>query len=129
MNEGFSNYPIEMSPNSHFEIFENSDIIVLSPDSSVPLESLELGKVYIIGGILDERKNNAMMKNQALEKGVEFRRLPIAENLERDPAARQCSEILAPNQVFEILLSFNATGDWKSALKSGVPQRKGFLIK
>ena len=129
MNEGFSSYPIEMTSKSHFEIFELSDIIVLSPDASVPLENLELGKVYIIGGILDERRNNPVMLNQAVEKRVQVRRLPISENLERNLKAKNFSEILTPNQVFDILINFNTTRNWKTALKLGVPQKKGFLIK
>ncbi len=51
-HEGFSNFGFEVSSNDHHNCFSKEDLIILSPDAEEPLESVDLGKVYVIGGNL-----------------------------------------------------------------------------
>ena len=76
-NEGFLSYPYEMTSKSHFDFIQLEDIIILSPDADQSLEKVEIGKVYVIGAILDERKNNPLTLNQAKEKRAQVKKLPI----------------------------------------------------
>lgn len=49
-HEGFSNFAFEISSKDHHNCFSKQDLVVLSPDAEEPLESVDLGKVYVIGG-------------------------------------------------------------------------------
>ena len=105
---------------SHIDMFPNDDLIILSPDSETILEKVELGKVYVIGGIVDETRKNKLTLEVAEKYKLKSVRLPIKEHLERNPDSRNGSlcTILSSNQVFEILLAqFKASF---SKFKSGV---------
>lgn len=126
---GFEQFPIEMDSKPHHELFAKDDIVILSPDAQQPLEQVELGKVYVIGGIVDETRKKQLTLDQAEANQITARRLPIREHLElADQSKRGVCTILAANQVFEILLKQFETGCWTEALKVGVPPRKGFKI-
>ena len=130
---GFESYQIEMDHRPHHELFEKDEIVILSPDAEQPLEQVELGKVYVIGGIVDETRKHRLTLDQAATNQIAARRLPIREHLELEDQSKRgrrgvCT-ILAANQVFEILLKQFETGCWKEALKVGVPPRKGFKIE
>ena len=88
-------------------MFPNDDLIILSPDSETILEKVELGKVYVIGGIVDETRKNKLTLEVAEKYKLKSMRLPIKEYLERNPESRNGSlcTILSSNQVFEILLA------------------------
>jgi len=92
---------------SHIDMFPNDDLIILSPDSETILEKVELGKVYVIGGIVDETRKNKLTLEVAEKYKLKSVRLPIKEYLERNPDSRNGSlcTILSSNQVFEILLA------------------------
>ena len=89
-----------------------------------------MGKVYVIGGIVDESPKKKMTLDSAISNGVKSVRLPIREYLERDENSKKGSYnvILTPNQVLEILLKHFETNDWTKALKSAVPKRFGFKV-
>ena len=126
---GFESYPIEMHSKAHHELFNREELVVLSPDAEVALESTELGVVYVIGGIVDETRKSQLTLDSARTNQIVARRLPIREHLERDQSKRaQQTEVLSANQVFDILLAHFESGDWARALKIGGPARKGFKI-
>ena len=69
-----------------------------------------------------------MTLNSAVENKVICAIIPINEYLQKDPKSRgNYSTILTPNQVFDILLSHFNTQDWPTALKAGVPKRRGYV--
>lgn len=56
-------------------------------------------------------------------------RLPIDEYMVKKSNPKNFhSKILAINQVFEILLAFCETKDWTTALVSGIPPGKGYVV-
>ena len=94
------------SEKSHIDMFPSDDLIILSPDSETILEKVELGKVYVIGGIVDETRKNKLTLEVAEKYKLKSVRLPIKEYLERNPESRGSGcTILSSNQVFEILLA------------------------
>ncbi|CAG5094515.1 Oidioi.mRNA.OKI2018_I69.XSR.g13629.t1.cds [Oikopleura dioica] len=132
-HEGFSNFGFEIESERHQACFSKEELVVLSPDADEPLESVELGKVYVIGGDLDESYSNKRSLNDALSHQLVCKRLPIEEHLERADShaknrQRAKNTILSPNQVFDILSLYNETSDWKKALITHVPLKKGFKL-
>lgn len=76
-------------------------------------------------------------KSLAEAKSLRTARLPIDKYMElkdmspkKKKSRKQAfSIVLTVNQVFEILLKFHETQDWRQALETCVPQRKGLVLK
>ncbi|XP_029775723.1 tRNA methyltransferase 10 homolog B isoform X2 [Suricata suricatta] len=67
---------------------------------------------------------------KAQEHSVETARLPIQEYMVRCQNEKNYhSEILAINQVFDILSAYFETQNWPKALKKGVSSRKGYVLQ
>ena len=61
-------------------MFPPSQIIILSPDAPEPLSDLEVGKLYVIGGLLDESKKSPAVFDAANKNNIISKRLPIKGN-------------------------------------------------
>ncbi|XP_008706068.1 tRNA methyltransferase 10 homolog B isoform X2 [Ursus maritimus] len=67
---------------------------------------------------------------KAREHSVKTARLPIQEYMVRCQNGKNYhSEILAINQVFDILATYFETQSWPEALKKGVSSRKGYILQ
>ncbi|XP_041619112.1 tRNA methyltransferase 10 homolog B isoform X3 [Vulpes lagopus] len=67
---------------------------------------------------------------KAQEHSVKTARLPIQEYMVRCQNGKNYhSEILAINQVFDILSTYFETQNWPEALKKGVSSRKGYVLQ
>ncbi|XP_036852496.1 tRNA methyltransferase 10 homolog B isoform X2 [Manis javanica] len=67
---------------------------------------------------------------KAREHSLKTARLPIQEYMVRCQNGRNYhSEILAINQVFDILSTYFETQNWPEALKKGVSSRKGYVLQ
>ncbi|XP_032274148.1 tRNA methyltransferase 10 homolog B isoform X2 [Phoca vitulina] len=67
---------------------------------------------------------------KAREHSVNTARLPIQEYMVRCQNEKNYhSEILAINQVFDILSTYFETQNWPEALKKGVSSRKGYILQ
>lgn len=118
-----------MTGESWCHLFPSENVIYLTPDASEALEHLEENKVYILGGLVDESIKKKITFTRAKELGVRMVRLPIDEYMvKRSNPKNLHSKILAINQVFEILLAFYETKDWTTALASGIPPGKGYMV-
>ncbi|GAX80620.1 hypothetical protein CEUSTIGMA_g8055.t1 [Chlamydomonas eustigma] len=62
-------------------VFEPSELVMLSPDAEEPLERVDPGKVYCIGGIVDRTVKRGTTLQYAASHGIPARRLPIKEHL------------------------------------------------
>ena len=138
VNDGFEKYVLIKTDKAIEEYHANNleNLCYLSPDSETALESVDLNKIYVIGGIVDETVTKNVTLNKSNNLKLTCFRLPIQEHMSRRGGDNEEEEkkynfnkILALNQVFDILLNFNVTKDWKTALSLGVPQRKGFFIE
>ncbi|XP_053381046.1 tRNA methyltransferase 10 homolog B-like [Mercenaria mercenaria] len=125
--DGFESYLIDTKEETHSELFPLQQVVCLSPDSNSLLTDIDPEKVYVIGGLVDENIKQRITENRAAETGIETARLPIEENMVKLEQSSH-SQVLAVNQVFDILISYISIKDWKKALAVGVPRRKGYTI-
>ncbi|XP_006863249.1 PREDICTED: tRNA methyltransferase 10 homolog B [Chrysochloris asiatica] len=130
MNDGFSSYVLDVTEEDCFSLFPLKSLVYLTPDSEHVLEDVDLNKVYILGGLVDESIQKKVTFQKAREHSVQTARLPIQEYMVRRQNRRNYhSEILAINQVFDILSTYFETHSWPEALKKGVSSRKGYVLQ
>lgn len=130
MNDGFSAYVLDVTEEDCFSLFPLETLVYLTPDSEHPLEDIDLRTVYIIGGLVDESIQKKVTFQKAREYSVKTARLPIQEHMIRCQNEKNFhSEILAINQVFDILSAYLETRDWPEALKKGVSPGKGYILR
>lgn len=130
-----------------------SDAIYLTADTDDTLETLEAGKTYIIGGIVDKNRYKGLCRAKADRLGIRAAKLPLSHDMlqavERnvrlqgesiqDEAAVDGDhdephdqggkgfvgrKVLTVNQVVEILTAWTETRDWVKALEKALPRRK-----
>eukprot|EP00980_Cylindrotheca_fusiformis_P008759 scaffold1869_cov122-Cylindrotheca_fusiformis.AAC.21 len=116
----------ECTSQSIAEVYDDkSKVVYLTSDSDNVLDSLEDGKVYVIGGIVDRNRLKRAAINRADELGFETARLPISYYL-----SMVSTKVLTCNHVFEILLKYREHGnDWKKAFLDVLPNRKDAQVK
>ncbi|XP_044513460.1 tRNA methyltransferase 10 homolog B [Gracilinanus agilis] len=129
MNDGFSNYLLDTTEEDYVSLFPPESLVYLTPDSERALEDIDLDKVYVLGGLVDESIQKKLTFEKARETSVQTARLPIREHMvKRANGKNYHSEILAINQVFDILSTYVETRNWPEALKTGVSPGKGYVI-
>ncbi|CAO1624481.1 unnamed protein product [Sympodiomycopsis kandeliae] len=111
-----------------------SSCIYLTADTEETIESLEEGKTYIIGGIVDRNRYKNLCLQRAQRLGMKVAKLPInPENL--GGKIMNSRKVLTVNQVFDILLGWTnqlhpqnrvegQDPNWREALMKGLPGRK-----
>uniref|UniRef100_A0A2I3LZ57 tRNA (guanine(9)-N(1))-methyltransferase n=1 Tax=Papio anubis TaxID=9555 RepID=A0A2I3LZ57_PAPAN len=121
MNDGFSSYLLDIKEEDCFRLFPLETLVYLTPDSEHALEDVDLNKVYILGGLVDESIQKKVTFQKAWEYSVKTARLPIQEYMVRNQNGKNYhSEILAINQ---------ETRNWPEALKKGVTSGKGYILR
>lgn len=130
MNDGFSAYLLDVTEEDCFSLFPLESLVYLTPDSERDLEDIDQNTVYIIGGLVDESIQKKVTFQKAREHSVKTARLPIQEHMVRRQNEKNYhSEILAINQVFDILSTYFETHSWPEALKKGVSPGKGYILR
>lgn len=102
---------------------QKTDVIYLTADTDNTIETLETGKTYVIGGIVDRNRYKHLCARKAQELGIPVARLPIDPSF-LDGQKMNARKVLTVNQVFAILVGWTETRDWTEALKRGLPTRK-----
>jgi tRNA (guanine9-N1)-methyltransferase len=120
----FQNWDMHIIPDKIDEVFDKSEIVYLCAESDNVLEELDEKKVYIIGGLVDHNHHKGLCYGISQEKGYLHARLPIEENMKLDSR-----KVLTINHVFDILVNYDLTKDWKKALLTVMPERKRKLSK
>ncbi|KAA8900732.1 tRNA m(1)G methyltransferase domain-containing protein [Sphaerosporella brunnea] len=98
---------------------EKARLVYLTADSPNTIPSLDPGKTYIIGGIVDRNRYKNLCFDKAQEQGIAHAKLPIGEYIKM--ASRQ---VLTTNQVVEIMLEWLQEKDWQKAFIKVIPRRK-----
>ncbi|XP_035671091.1 tRNA methyltransferase 10 homolog A-like [Branchiostoma floridae] len=117
---GWQGWKVGMDSDLYTEVFERERIVYLTSDSPNTLSTLEPGKVYIIGGLVDHNSHKGLCYQRACEAGVGHAQLPIAQFVKI-----QSRKVLAVNHVFEIMLAYLELQDWQEAFLRVIPPRKG----
>ncbi|KAJ0006524.1 hypothetical protein NQD34_013797 [Periophthalmus magnuspinnatus] len=129
MNDGFLNYAMDLMEESCLDLFPSVTIVYLTPDAEQALQSVDPGKVYVLGGLVDESIQKKLSLGRASELSVLTARLPIEEYMiKKNNPKNFHSKILAINQVFDILLTFCDTGSWTEAFRLWFPLGKGYTV-
>ncbi|XP_065262776.1 tRNA methyltransferase 10 homolog B [Emys orbicularis] len=130
MNDGFSNYLMDTTPESYLDLFPLETIVYLTPDSENALQDIDPHRVYVLGGLVDESIQKKLTLQKAQEHSLQTARLPIAEYMVKNANVKNYhSETLAINQVFDALSTYYETQSWPEALKAGVPPGKGYVLQ
>ncbi|UJR09220.1 hypothetical protein I4U23_013467 [Adineta vaga] len=129
VNSGFDNYPIILSDKEIHEYYPSERLIYLSPNGDKVLTEITEQNVFVIGGLVDESVRKNMTFQVCQDKNITCYRLPIETHMEHSIDGGTFNQILSINQVFDILLSYMITNDWKQTLKTHIPERKGWVIK
>ncbi|XP_060092998.1 tRNA methyltransferase 10 homolog B [Heteronotia binoei] len=130
MNDGFSSYLIDVTPESYLDLFPLETIVYLTPDAEKALEEVDPHKVYILGGLVDESIQKRLTFQNAHERHLQMARLPIQEYMVKKANAKNYhSTTLAINQVFDALSTYCETKSWAEALKAAVSPGKGYVLR
>eukprot|EP00271_Cylindrocystis_brebissonii_P009100 TRINITY_DN2374_c0_g1_i1.p1 TRINITY_DN2374_c0_g1~~TRINITY_DN2374_c0_g1_i1.p1 ORF type:complete len:656 (+),score=97.37 TRINITY_DN2374_c0_g1_i1:243-2210(+) len=118
---GFSHWMCHTHAESYMDVFKDriGDLVYLTADSPNTTETLDKGKIYIIGGIVDRNRHKCVTYLKAEKDGIQTAKLPIGEHIQM-----LTSKVLTVNQVMEILLRYLECRDWSQSLLQVVPQRK-----
>lgn len=94
-------------------------LVYLTSDGEETLQALSPSEAYIIGGIVDRNRLKGITFEKAKAQGIRTAKLPIKEYM-----ALTATHILTVNHVFEILLTFQQSQNWKETLDQVIPKRK-----
>ena len=119
--EQWANRAFEHTEQDLLEAYpDTSKLVYLTSDSNNILDTLEDGKVYIVGGIVDRNRLKRAAINRAEELGIATAKLPIDDHLHM-----VTTKVLTCNHMFEILLKYREhKNDWKKTLLDVLPIRK-----
>ena len=84
----------------YVKLYPKTDLVYLIANSKEMVTSIEEGKVYIIGGIVDRNRHKLIRYNKALSQGIATAGLPIAEYIDVKE-----TKILTFNHTFACIMS------------------------
>ena len=97
------------------------DVVYLTAESETVLEAVDPATTYVIGGFVDRNRHKGLTRDKAKRLGLRTARLPIGADMPITLGG--ASKVLTINHVFELLVSFQGSGDWAEAGKC-LPGRK-----
>ena len=120
LQPGLINWDLRMEDSNYLDVFGKENIVYLTSDSTNILSTLDENKVYIIGGLVDHNQHKGLCYKMAEENLIAHAQLPIDNFVKMSTR-----KVLTINHVFEILLHYSETKDWKDAFFKILPNRKG----
>ena len=78
-NSGLSGWKVQVHDESAWELFPSEDLVILSPDATECLETIDEDKIYVIGGLVDRRIQKKRTFDQAKDQDLQLRKLPLKE--------------------------------------------------
>ncbi|KAJ1833728.1 tRNA (guanine(9)-N(1))-methyltransferase [Coemansia sp. RSA 2711] len=110
---------ISLHDTEYMDLFAKEKLVYFTADSPNIVEKLDPEKVYIIGGIVDKNRYPRLTLDKAEQQGIAHAQLPIGQYIQMSSR-----KVITVNQMFEILVKFIESGNWKSAFMEVIPQRK-----
>lgn len=115
----YGNWDVHIKTEPYSDIFSQEDVVYLTSDSPNVLSEVDESKAYIIGGLVDHNHHKGLCYELAVQRGIAHAQLPITEFVKL-----KSRKVITVNQVFEILLVFTETKDWREAFFKVIPARK-----
>ena len=106
---------------TEIEALKDREIIYLTADSDVLLETLDPKAAYVIGGIVDRNSLKGITQQKAEKLGIKTARLPIIESLSYKLSS---SHVLTVNHVMSIMKKYSESLSWQEAIEEVIPERK-----
>eukprot|EP01080_Neovahlkampfia_damariscottae_P009187 gene9187-1274_t len=103
---------------------EKTECVYLSAESETKLETLEKGKCFIIGGLVDKNRHKGFCHEKAEKMKLKTAKFPIEDYLQLNSRS-----VLTTNQCFDILHEFKNTSSWESTFEKEIPERKRKMVK
>lgn len=116
---GYKNWDVHIKTQNLSDVFPNDEIVYLTSDSPNVLNTIDVSKVLVIGGLVDHNHHKGLCFELAVKQGFGHAQLPIAEYIKLSSR-----KVLTVNQVYEILVQYTETNDWKTAFSNVIPSRK-----
>ncbi|XP_075168576.1 tRNA (guanine(9)-N(1))-methyltransferase Trmt10A [Haematobia irritans] len=124
-NDGWENWHLKYHfDETHLQAFHNKELIYLTSESDVVLDSLVPENVYVIGGLVDHNHHKNFCHDRATKAGLKTARLPLGEYVDMKTRA-----VLTTFHVFEILVRVAEGKSWSDAILQTIPPRKGAKAK
>ena len=115
----YTSWDVHIKEESYGDVFSQEDVVYLTSDSPNVLSEVDESKAYIIGGLVDHNHHKGLCYKLAVERGIAHARLPISECVKL-----KSRTVITVNHVFEIMLLYSQTKDWKESLVQVLPARK-----
>lgn len=115
----YTSWDVHIKEESYGDVFSQEDLVYLTSDSPNVLSEVDESKAYIIGGLVDHNHHKGLCYRLAVERGIAHARLPISECVKL-----KSRTVITVNHVFEIMLLYSQTKDWKESLVQVLPARK-----
>lgn len=115
----YTSWDVHIKEESYGDVFSQEDVVYLTSDSPNVLSEVDESKAYIIGGLVDHNHHKGLCHRLAVERGIAHARLPISECVKL-----KSRTVITVNHVFEIMLLYSQTKDWKESLVQVLPARK-----
>ena len=115
----YGNWDVHIKTEPYSDVFSQEDVVYLTSDSPNVLSEVDESKAYIIGGLVDHNHHKGLCYELAVQRGIAHAQLPITEFVKL-----KSRKVITVNQVFEILLVFTETKDWREAFFKVIPARK-----
>ncbi|CAE7587525.1 TRM10, partial [Symbiodinium necroappetens] len=117
-NSGLSGWKVHVHEESVWERFSSGDLVILSPDATECLETIDEDKIYVIGGLVDRRVQKKRTFDQAKDQDLQLRKLPLKEY-----GPKGLHPILNIDVVMQILIERHQGKEWSSIFESCLPRR------
>eukprot|EP01022_Parablepharisma_sp_SALTPOND_P017482 TRINITY_DN2802_c0_g1_i1.p1 TRINITY_DN2802_c0_g1~~TRINITY_DN2802_c0_g1_i1.p1 ORF type:complete len:307 (+),score=57.51 TRINITY_DN2802_c0_g1_i1:84-1004(+) len=115
----YDKWRINFSEEDYIGLYPKEDLVYLTADATDVLHTIDSGKVYIIGGIVDRNRYKMITYNKAVEQGIKTAKLPLDQHINL-----KATKVLTVNHVFSCLIKYIETQDWTKAFLETLPLRK-----
>jgi tRNA (guanine9-N1)-methyltransferase len=112
-------WSIDLIKESYIEKYPKEQLVYLTADSGIELDSFDENMVYIVGGLVDHNRLKMITFDKANQQGIQTARLPLSKYVKLESSA-----VLTVNHVISLIVKYHETKDWAVSINSSIPIRK-----
>lgn len=110
---------MDIRQEDYLSIYPKEQLVYLSGDAEEEVETIEEGKIYIIGGLVDHNRLKNITLEKAKKQGIKLQRFKIEGNVKLNSRS-----ILSVNQCFDIVHRLYNGRSMRDSLLESIPKRK-----